>query len=728
VLHLDSFGIQGAIFDGRVQTPLAATRNTYSRTLAGAGQIDTFVGLTTNNAVVTVKDGPTIPAGTSRIPTAQTLDRTVLNATDAIDSLSVVIPTATTVPPILAVTASDTVSTTIDPKTGATVQKFDPTTLNVHLVDFVGISQADYDPGTGVLAVAAASGDARVVPTLTLRDFGDFTPGSTIKTISTLAPPGAVTVDSSAGGTATAQVRVIKAVAPLAPTTLTAPSSTSTTVTLNWVDASVNESGFQIYSVVGTVRTLLLTTAANVTSATITGLTPATATTFQVDSFNASGSASSNTVVASTLALPLAPSAVVAALSTTLPRAIDVSWADNSADETGFVIARATTAAGPYTQVGTAPAVLGTGTRTFTDVGGTTPPAPGSTYFYTVTAVRGTDSSTVAQTAVGLAAPAAPTSTAAPTFGTVAANSVVVNWSDRSTNETGFQVYRSTGLTGAFTAVSAVLPTTNAAGVGLANTGTTFTDPTVAASTQYFYRVDVSNWAGPVQSVVSAPVTTPAVVVVATLNAVTGLTATPATANPPALRWVDASTGETGYRVQRRTVTFSTAGVRTNGTFATVGTLAANALGFTDVAQTANAIVEYSVAPLNGATVGPVVNVLAVPGGISGVAAAPTFTRVGNTVTINWLQAGTGAANRAGVGGYSVQRCTVTAADPCAVASTGWGTVATTVGRTSVTATNTVAASAPTKTYRYRVLSTTGPNAVTTVTGTASPVSANLVR
>jgi hypothetical protein len=217
---------------------------------------------------------------------------------------------------------------------------------------------------------------------------------------------------------------------------------------------------------------------------------------------------------------------------------------------------------------------------------------------------------------------------------------------------------------------------------------------------------------------------------VVALAAVTNLAVTPVTGNPPALSWGDASSGESGYRVQRRTVTLSNAGVRTNGNFATVATAAANATGVTDAALPNNAIVEYSVAALNGATAGPVATVLAVPGGIPSVIAAPTITvaRRNNVVTFDWFQAGTNAANRAGVGGYVLQRCQVTPADNCGAASAGWAAAATVTGRSTLTATQTIAPSVPARTYRFRVLSTTGANVATTVTGTPSAASVALTR
>ncbi len=57
-------------------------------------------------------------------------------------------------------------------------------------------------------------------------------------------------------------------------------------------------------------------------------------------------------------------------------------------------------------------------------------------------------------------------------------NKIKLSWSDRSSNETGFQVYRSTAFSGPFT-----LMTTTSANV------TTFTDGNVLPNTRYYYRV-----------------------------------------------------------------------------------------------------------------------------------------------------------------------------------------------------------------------------------------------
>jgi Fibronectin type III domain len=680
-LTTNLFAVQGKLFDGKTQTPLAPTRLTYSRSLAGAGQIDSFA-TSTATATLTVKDGPTIPVGTSKIPLAQTLDRTALSATDAMDSQSVVVADAAALPPIVSLSAAD-------PTAAAPT---DATTLNLHLIDFVDISKAEYDVTTQLLTVTAASSDLRSAPTLTLRDFSAFTAGQP-KSVLTTAPPGVVHVDSALGGSATAQVRVIlAATAPLAPSSLTSGTVTTTAVTLNWLDNSTNENGFRIYTVdAAGVRTLVTTVAANVKTATIAGLTAATSYTFQVDSFNIGGANSSNTVLATTLALPLAPSAVAGTLSTTT-RTINVSWVDNSADETGFVVSRATSAAGPFVQIAT-PAAGATSLVDTIAVANV-----GSTFFYRVVAARGTDVSTAADS-VGLATPALPAAATLLATSNVLSNSVTLGWADNATNEDSYQVFRRTGA-GAIAALSGLLPA-----------GTvSFADTTVAAGTSYSYRVDVTNWAGTVASAVSTAVSTPAIVV--PLAAPTGLTVTPTTVARPTISWIDNATGETGYRVVRtKSNVNATTGLMTAGTATTLN-FAANTRSFRE-ATAANLDIDagtytYVVGAVSGTTLGATASVKAVIGTLPAMG-LPTTTRslVGTApnqtarVRVTWT-APTFSTN---VGGYEIQRCAgATCTNFVKVNGTAVNTAGTVDGRTGAASLafndDTVARGTA---YRYRI-------------------------
>ena len=694
VLRTDNFSVQGKLYDGKVQTPLKPTRVSYSRSATGPAQIDTFA-TSTNTATVTATDGPTNPAGSATIGAPLTLDRSAINQADAVDSLSIAVATASAakLPSIVQLSASDA--------------QTDNTSLNLHLLDFVDIAQADYDPATDTLSVSATSSDKRLSPILTLRDFGNFAAGTPVKIVTTTAPPAEVHVDSAAGGTAVAQVRVIDAVLPNAPSGLALASATSTTLTLNWIDNSPNEQGFKVYLIdasTGT-RTLQTTVAANTLEATVSGLIASQPYTLQVDAYNLVGENSSELLTVSTLGLLTAPTVVTPSLSTTVTRGIDVSWIDTSSDETGFVISRSTTVGGTYAQVATAPAGATSAVDTATKLNSTT-------YFYKVAALRGADrSDSVASTSV--TTPIAPSSAGTPTFtaASTTSSSVKVNWTDRSTNETGFQVYRRTGAAGTFVAVSSVLPA-----------GTlTYTDATVAAGTQYFYRVDVSNWAGAVPSTVSLAVTTTSL----TLSAPRDLAAS--NGSQPVLSWQDPNTFETGYRVSARPIIFTAAGASTNGALTNLTPnpgLAPDSIGYTEArALTANALYQYSVSGLNNATVGTAATVYAVPGGIpTPINFTATRATRGNAtaqsvVTLRWS-----ALTASAVGGYRVERCAVTGAQDCN-GITGWVAAITNpaaiAGRTRATATTTVPGTVGI-TYRFRLIATTG----TVVTGITSAPSA----
>lgn len=87
------------------------------------------------------------------------------------------------------------------------------------------------------------------------------------------------------------------------------------------------------------------------------------------------------------------PPAAPSNLTATSPRkkVIDLAWSDNSGDETGFKIERATNAAGPFTQIATVAANV----RTYRNSG----LSSGTTYHYRVRATNGSGDSAYSNTA-----------------------------------------------------------------------------------------------------------------------------------------------------------------------------------------------------------------------------------------------------------------------------------------------------------------------------------------
>ncbi|MFM2121338.1 MAG: hypothetical protein RL722_2806, partial [Pseudomonadota bacterium] len=650
--------------------------------------IDTFA-TSTANAVVTVQDGPTIAAGSSRLPSPVTLARATSAQGGGLDFASTAVTGADTdaLPAVLAVTATDS----------GTNPATDPTTLIHALVDFVKITSAEYDPASQTLVVNAESGDKRVPPTLTLREYNQ--PAGV--PITTTAPPASVTIVSSHGGSDTALVRVAPSAAPLGADNLAVSAATASSITLSWNDNATNETRYDVYRNGVLVRSV----GANIASVVDTGLTASTTYTYQVFAVNLQGQTASPTLDARTLALPVSPTIGTASAAPT--RTVTLTWTDNSADESGFRILRSTTLAGTYTQVGTAPAGATSGTDTSA--------SPNTQYFYKVVAVRGTELS-APSAAASLTTPAAPSSPGQPTL--VAApggTQVTVSWADRSSNELGFQVYRRIG-TGTFSAVSGLL----------AANSTSFVDSTTTPGTTYTYRVDVSNWAATLQSALSAAVTTPssapqppAVV----LNAPTGLSASAAL--QPVLNWTDASTGETAYRVRRTTVVVNTDGsVTTSAPVVRTGTLAANTATYTDTTATRNTVYLYDVAALNGATVGALASAytVATAGGLT-APGRPTLTRslVNNAarVAVNWTL---GAPNT-GVGGFEVQRCAgVGCTSYAKLPGTAVRTAGTVDGRATLSFNDTTVARGTSYTYRLRSVGGAGTGLVSGFSATSTVV------
>src|SRR5205085_1374039 len=94
-------------------------------------------------------------------------------------------------------------------------------------------------------------------------------------------------------------------------------------------------------------------------------------------------------VVIGSSAIPAAPSGLSA--STVSQTQINLSWTDNSSNETGFVVGRTTTSGGPYTDIAT----VGAGVTTYNN---TTGLSANTTYYYVVRATNsGGDSANSAE-------------------------------------------------------------------------------------------------------------------------------------------------------------------------------------------------------------------------------------------------------------------------------------------------------------------------------------------
>jgi len=175
--------------------------------------------------------------------------------------------------------------------------------------------------------------------------------------------------------------------------------------------------------------------------------------------------AGSNTTSTSTLCPPTAPTGLSA--SGVSETQINLAWADNSSNETGFKIERKTGAAGTYSQIGTAPA----NTTSYNDTG----LAAGTIYYYRVKAYNSNGDSSYSNEANANSLLNAPSSLSG---AATSPSSTAIYWTDNSSGETGFKIERKTGAAGTYSQI----------GTAPANT-TSYNDTGLTASTVYYYRV-----------------------------------------------------------------------------------------------------------------------------------------------------------------------------------------------------------------------------------------------
>ena len=248
---------------------------------------------------------------------------------------------------------------------------------------------------------------------------------------------------------------------------------------------------------------------------------------YRVVAYNASGETTSNFVsVAAAASAPTAPTNLTFVLQAG-PQG-QLNWTDNSNNETGFTVQRATN--NTFT-TGLTSFNVGANITTYTDA----TVVAGTTYYYRVIAVNGvlqsgpSNTVTVAVPVGGLVAPSNLTATPATN-----PLRIVLNWTDNATTETGFTIQRA-----ADAAFSSSLVTYS---VG-ANVTTYSNTTDVASGNTYYFRVRAEGSGGPTawsNTAVAGPPAAP-----------TSATASQGTGTQVVLQFMDNSTNESYFRIER---------------------------------------------------------------------------------------------------------------------------------------------------------------------------------
>ena len=358
---------------------------------------------------------------------------------------------------------------------------------------------------------------------------------------------------------------------PAPPTGLQAPNIWATKVDLSWTDNSSDETGFSIErSENGTNFGEVGTTAADDHTFRNVGLDPETAYWFRVRAFNQYGySDYSNTIVVTTKSgRPAAPSGLQA--PNIWATKVDLSWTDNSSDETGFSIERSENGTN-FGEVGTTVA----DDHSFRNVGLN----PETAYWFRVRAFNEYGYSEYSNTILITTKSDLPNPPSGLQTTDIWETRLDLKWTDNSNNESGFAIELSTNGS-SYSEVGR----TDANDV-------TFRVQDLEAETSYWFRVRAYNSAG-----YSAYSNT--ILISTKAKSPVNLRTSNVWATKIDLKWDDRSRAEAGFSIEMSTngTSFSEIGttVTDDTTFRVTGLKASTTYWFRVRAFNANGYSGYS--------------------------------------------------------------------------------------------------------------------------------------
>jgi titin len=356
---------------------------------------------------------------------------------------------------------------------------------------------------------------------------------------------------------------------PAPPGSLTAVPMSNTKIRLAWTDSSDNETGFRIVrkNSAGGAFVEIATLGENVKSFVDSSLAPLTTYYYRIRAFNSGGNSSySNETHATTFPNPPnAPGNLTAAAASS--KGINLAWADQSNNETGFKIERKIGANGTFAEI----SVVGANVTSFADAG----LSQLTEYFYRVRAFNSGGNSDYSNAASATTLPNPPVAPRGLVAIPVSYRKANLLWADNSDNEAGFKIERRFSN----------LAYQEIAVIG-ANV-TSYADSSLTGNTTYFYRMRAFNSGGHSSYSAEATATTlpnpPA--------APDSLTATAVSHSKINLKWKDNANDETGFRIERK--------ISAAGTYKQIATVGANTKSFFDTNLFTNTVYFYRVRALN---------------------------------------------------------------------------------------------------------------------------------
>ena len=226
---------------------------------------------------------------------------------------------------------------------------------------------------------------------------------------------------------------------------------------------------------------------------------------------------------------PRAPSNLI--VTATLSSRINLSWTDNSSNETGFIIERKKQDESDFSFY----LSLNTNINAYAD----TNLSSETIYYYRVKAFNSGGNSGYSNEADAQTLPGPPERPLLAQANTFSFQQIDLRWYDNSFNEEGFRIERKTTLNGTYSVITTV-----------ATNVISFSDTSLLPETKYYYRLRAYNYLGDSSNSNELSATTQPLPPVAP----SGLTST-ANAGIPyqvLLQWSDNSSNETGYKIERK--------------------------------------------------------------------------------------------------------------------------------------------------------------------------------